>query len=61
MAEKFTVIRSRRRSYGYSIQAPSDVTWAIGPGGSFGWYRKKSDAQRTADAHNKAREKTCKV
>jgi hypothetical protein len=50
----FTVVKSTSRSYGYSIKAPAHITWAQGPGNTFGWYRRKSDAQTTADAHNKA-------
>jgi hypothetical protein len=44
----FTVIRSRTRRYGYAIQAPAGVRWAIGPGRSFGWYRYKRDAEQRA-------------
>jgi len=28
----FQVVRSRTRHYGYSIQAPPQITWVIGPG-----------------------------
>jgi hypothetical protein len=41
-----TVIRSRSRRYGYAIQAPPGVHWAIGPGRSCGWYRRKRDAEQ---------------
>ena len=48
----FTVVKSRVRKYGYAIQAPSHITWAKGPGGTFGWYRYKRDAQREANVWN---------
>ena len=50
----FTVVKSTSRHYGYSIKAPSWVTWAKGPGNTFGWYKLKRDAQAQADAHNRA-------
>jgi hypothetical protein len=48
----FVVVPSTSRNYGYSIQAPADVTWAKGPGNTFGWYRRKRDAQRRCDELN---------
>ncbi len=53
----FCVVHSRSRHYGYSIQAPPHITWALGPGNSFGWYRRRSDAQQRADLYNGADEK----
>lgn len=50
----FCVIRSRVKARGYSIRAPRGITWAVGPGHSFGWFRLKRDAQWAADVHNKA-------
>ena len=41
---RFAVVPSRTRRYGYSLQAPAGVTWAIGPGRTVGWYRRKRDA-----------------
>ncbi len=57
MKEKmmFTVVPSTCRKYGYSIQAPADVTWAMGPGNTFGWYRRKRDAQHRCDELNRVR------
>jgi hypothetical protein len=54
MKEKmmFTVVPSTSRKYGYSIKAPADVTWAKGPANSFGWYRRKRDAQQRCDELN---------
>jgi hypothetical protein len=49
----FTVVKSQTRNYGYAIQAPPNITWAKGPGNTFGWYRRKRDAQEAADAHNR--------
>ena len=51
----FVVVPSTSRSYGYSIQAPADVTWAMGPGNTFGWYKRKKDAQRRCDELNRGR------
>lgn len=45
----FAVVPSTCRKYGYSINAPADVKWATGPGNTFGWYRRKSDAQKRAN------------
>lgn len=45
---RYRVVRSRTRAYGYAIQAPLGDTWAKGPGGTFGWYRRKRDAQARA-------------
>lgn len=53
----FRVVRSRTRPYGYSIQAPPHVTWVIGPGHTFGWFKRKCDAQQAADLHNPAARK----
>lgn len=50
----FTVVRSTSRKYGYSIKAPADVTWAKGPGNTFGWYKRKQDAQRRCDELTKS-------
>jgi len=49
----FEVVKATSRSYGYSIKAPAHIKWAMGPGNTFGWYRRKGDAQRAADAHNR--------
>jgi hypothetical protein len=49
---KFIVVKSLTRKYGYSIQAPPKITWAKGPGNTFGWYRLKSDARKRADEFN---------
>lgn len=51
---RFVVVKSLTRSYGYSIQAPSGVTWVKGPHHTFGWYRLKRDAQKRADELNRA-------
>jgi hypothetical protein len=50
----FTVVPSTSRKYGYSIRAPAFITWATGPGNTFGWYRLKSDAQKRADELNRS-------
>jgi hypothetical protein len=50
----FQVVRSRTRQYGYSIQAPPQITWVIGPGHTFGWFKRKWDAQQAADLQNAA-------
>jgi hypothetical protein len=42
----FTVVPSTSRKYGYSIKAPAAVTWARGPGNTFGWYKRKRHAQQ---------------
>ena len=52
----FTVVPSTRRKYGYSIKAPADVTWAKGPGNTFGWYRRKRDTQQRCDELNKGKD-----
>jgi len=49
------VVKSLTRKYGYSIQAPPNITWAVGPLRTFGWYRYKSDAQKRAEELNQAR------
>jgi hypothetical protein len=51
----FRVCKSRSRHYGYSIVAPPDVTWAQGPGHTFGWYKLKRDAQKRCDVLNRVR------
>jgi hypothetical protein len=51
--DPFVVVKSRSRTYGFAIQAPASVAWAIGPGHTFGWYRRRSDAQERADVHNR--------
>jgi hypothetical protein len=48
----FTVVPSTSRKYGYSIKAAADVTWAKGPGNTFGWYKRKQDAQYRCDVLN---------
>jgi hypothetical protein len=50
----FQVVRSRTRPYGYSIQAPPQITWVIGPGHTFGWFKRRCDAQQAVDVHNAA-------
>jgi hypothetical protein len=52
--DKFIVVNSLTRKYGYAIQSPRNVTWATGPQHTFGWYRRKSDAQERADELNRA-------
>jgi hypothetical protein len=49
----FAVVPSTCRNYGYSIKAPADVKWATGPGNTFGWYRRKSAAQKRANELNR--------
>lgn len=51
---KFIVVKSLTRKYGFAIQAPSHITWAVGPKHTLGWYRRKSDAQKRADEFNRA-------
>lgn len=51
---RFVVVKSHTRKHGYAIQAPRHVTWAIGPQHTFGWYRRKSDAQERATELNRA-------
>jgi hypothetical protein len=48
----FIVVPSTSRKYGYSIKAPAHVTWAKGPGNTFGWYKRKRDAQQRCDELN---------
>ena len=48
-----TVVPSTSRKYGYCIQAPADVTWAMGPGNTFGWYGRKQDAQQRCNELNR--------
>jgi len=52
--DRFVVVKSLTRKYGYGIQAPRTITWATGPQHTFGWYRYKSDAQKRADEFNRA-------
>jgi hypothetical protein len=52
--DTFVVVKSLTRKYGYSIKAPASVTWATGPGNTFGWYRLKSDAQKRANELNRS-------
>ena len=49
----FTVVPSTSRKYGYSIKAPPSVTWATDPWNTFGWYKRKVDAQKRADELNR--------
>jgi hypothetical protein len=51
----FTVVRSTSRKYGYSIKAPANVSWAKGPGNTFGWYKLKRDAQHRCDVLNQVK------
>ena len=52
--ERFVVVKSLTRRYGYAIQAPRSITWAKGPQNTVGWYRLKSDAQNRAEELNRA-------
>ncbi len=52
--DRFIVVKSLTRKYGYSIQAPASIFWVIGPQHTFGWYARKSDAQKRADELNRA-------
>jgi hypothetical protein len=52
--DRFVVVKSLTRRYGYAIKAPSFITWARGPQHTFGWYRAKSAAQERADELNNA-------
>jgi hypothetical protein len=54
MGNIFTVVRSRTRNRGYTVQAPPGVRWAIGPGQTCGWYRRKQDAEQRAKELSKA-------
>jgi len=51
----FIVVPSTSRNYGFSIKAPADVKWAKGPGNTFGWYRRKRDAQHRCDELNRGK------
>jgi hypothetical protein len=51
----FVVVPATNRKYGYGIQAPADVTWAIGPGNTFGWYKRKRDAQQRCNDLNRGK------
>jgi hypothetical protein len=52
--ERFIVVKSLTRKFGYSLQAPRRITWANGPQNTVGWYRRKADAQSQADEYNRA-------
>lgn len=52
-AQRFVVVKSLTRRYGYAIKAPSHITWAKGPQNTFGWYRLKSEALRRTDELNR--------
>lgn len=49
---KFTIVPSTSRKEGYSIKVPPWITWAQNPGNTFGWYKRKVDAQKRADELN---------
>ena len=49
----FSVVPSTSRKHGYSIKAPAEVTWAKEPGNTFGWYKRKRDAQHRCDELNR--------
>ena len=51
--ERFVVVKSITRKYGYAIKAPRSITWVNGPQNTVGWYRYKSDAQKRADELNR--------
>ena len=51
---RFVVVKSLTRKYGYAIQAPPGTTWATGPKRTVGWYRLKSDALKRAGELNRA-------
>ena len=51
---RFTVVPHPQKNGCYAIQAPPFITWAKGPGNTFGRYRRKTDAQQRADEHNAA-------
>ena len=48
------VIKSLKRSYGYSLQwvGANPPSWIIGANLTFGWYRYKKDAEKAADRYN---------
>ena len=48
----FTAVPSTSRKYGYSIKAPIEFTWTKGPGKTFGWYKRKRDAQQRCNELN---------
>lgn len=50
---RFVVVKSLTRKYGFAIQAPPGTTWATGPGRTVGWYRRKSDALKRAEELNR--------
>lgn len=54
----FKVVPAICRMYGYSIQAPPGTTWATGPNRTFGWYKRKKDAQQRADELNRSLRKS---
>ena len=51
--ERFVVVKSLTRFYGYAIKAPLSITWANGPQNTVGWYRCTSDAQRRSEELNR--------
>jgi hypothetical protein len=51
---RFIVVKSLTRRYGYAIQVPPGNTWVTGPGNTIGWYRLKSDALKRAEELNRA-------
>lgn len=55
LTSQFLVVKSLSRNYGYSIKAPKNINWAEGPQNTFGWYRRKSDAQHRVDVLNKGK------
>ena len=50
--DTFAVVPARTRRYGYALQAPPGITWAIGPGRTVGWYRRRRDAQKVCTSLN---------
>src|SRR5262249_33560903 len=52
--DKFVVVKSLTRSFGWAIKAPPNITWAMGPDRTFGWYRFKADAEKRAEELNRA-------
>lgn len=52
--DRFVVVKSLTRRYGYAIKAPWFITWARGPQHTFGWYRTKSEAQARTNELNTA-------
>lgn len=52
--DRFVVVKSLTRRYGYAIKAPWFITWARGPQHTVGWYRTKTAAQARAKELNAA-------